>query len=90
MPETRWLAPLCHSLATGRSHELEERFEAMRHRWERSGRLVHRPLKLEKAPSISVEASVVSEVQRLRSLEGGAGEALPILQCAEAECVVLS
>ena len=77
-----WLKPLMTSIATGRANELGQRAADMQRRWERHGRIVHRPLE----PEDDVLRSLLHGAKFSIDVERG-GEAQPeLLQCGEAEC----
>lgn len=81
--EEAWLKPLLTSVATGRAHELGERALSMQRRWERNGRLVHRPLPRQ-------GDDVLDALLRGRRFDidpHSGGEALPVLlRCGQSEC----
>ncbi len=84
---SEWLKPLLTSIAMGRARELGARASDMQRRWERNGRLIHRPLPLR-------EEDVVSEllVRHAASeyVEVMSGDEAPptILRCGEIDCSV--
>ena len=79
-----WLKPLLTTVAAGRSYELGARFVQMQRRWERNGRIVHRPWPAD-------DHAVGDELTRLLSSQHEASDSLPstVLRCTEAECAVL-
>ena len=83
-PSAAWLKPLLKSVATGRSSELGARASDMQHRWERNGRIIHRPLVEEDA--------VLRELlhgARFRIDVASGGESAPtLLRCGETGCTV--
>ena len=78
-----WLEPLLQEVAMGRCHVLAEDFEAMRVRWERSGRLIYRPLE----PSI-LGSQLLGSTDDVRATEQAVTKP-SLVQCAEDECDLL-
>ena len=78
-----WLEPLLQEVAMGRCHVLAEDFEAMRVRWERSGRLIYRPLE----PSI-LGCQLLGSTDDVRATEQAVTRP-SLVQCAEDECDLL-
>ena len=86
-----WLEPLLKEVAMGRCHVLAEDFDALRVRWERSGRLTYRPL--EPSRELTLGSHILG-TQLLRSTDDVRATeqavARPsLVQCAEDECDLL-
>ena len=78
-----WLKPLFTSIAAGRSDELGARALQMQRRWERNGRIIHRPLPEQHHDVLDA----LLKGRRFAIDVASGGEAPPsLLQCSEAEC----
>ena len=86
----QWLTPLLKDIATGRSNELGVRASDMQRRWERNGRLIHRPLPAGRPAGQDVLDRLLHG-QRFEIDVRSGGEAPPtLLQCCETECSMAS
>lgn len=81
--DMQWLRPLLTSIASGRGGELGSRFADMQKRWERNGRLVHRPLP-------QAEDALLSQLLQSSIDESRAEEACTLLRCSQTGCASLS